>query len=346
MKEVSIIIPIYNVEKYVAECLNSVISQTYDHSKIECIIVDDCTLDHSMDIVNEIIGKYDGEMSFIICNHEHNQGLSAARNTGIEAATGGYLYFIDSDDFIYPNSIEQLFNASKEYNHPDMVVGNYYYEIFKKINFPIRTKVKLKNIDLMFFGKTMKYTSWNILIRRNIFIETGLRYPQGRYFEDIMLNYQLYTYVKDAIIIPESTYFYRDNFNGIMHKTTSEKIEKAIDDYIYGLNLFITNLDHRMCVGKNASIIRLYFLVLDLLLQNDKKIMHINEYKRSLRNISHSLIFYNFFHIRIFLLALSVLTLKPVFKIIINSVFIRRNIDRVFKLFLYPALWTDKLHFY
>ena len=56
-----------------------------------------------------------------------------------------------------------------------------------------------------------------------------------------MLNYQLYTYVKDAIIIPESTYFYRDNFNGIMHKTTSEKIEKAIDDYIYGLNLFITN---------------------------------------------------------------------------------------------------------
>ena len=92
MKEVSIIIPIYNVEKYVAECLNSVISQTYDHSKIECIIVDDCTLDHSMDIVNEIIGKYDGGMSFIICRHEHNEGLSAARNTGIEIATVSYTH--------------------------------------------------------------------------------------------------------------------------------------------------------------------------------------------------------------------------------------------------------------
>ena len=62
MKDVSIIIPIYNVEKYAAECINSVISQTYDHSKIECIIVDDCTPDHSMDIVNEIIGKFMNEI--------------------------------------------------------------------------------------------------------------------------------------------------------------------------------------------------------------------------------------------------------------------------------------------
>ena len=98
MKDVSIIIPIYNVEKYVAECINSVISQTYDHSKIECIIVDDCTPDNSMVIVNEIIRKYNGEMTFVICRHEHNQGVSAVRNTGIEVATGEYIYFIDSDD--------------------------------------------------------------------------------------------------------------------------------------------------------------------------------------------------------------------------------------------------------
>ena len=133
MKDVSIIIPIYNVEKYVAECLNSVISQTYDHSKIECIIVDDCTPDLSMVIVDEIIGKYNGEIVFNIIRHEHNQGLSAARNTGIEAATGDYLYFIDSDDYIYPKSLELLLNASKEYNKPDVVVGNYYDEFLKKI---------------------------------------------------------------------------------------------------------------------------------------------------------------------------------------------------------------------
>ena len=128
MKEVSIIIPIYNVEKYVAECLNSVISQTYDHSKIGCIIVNDCTTDDSIDIVYKIIKKYDGGMSFIICRHEHNEGLSSARNTGIEVAKGNYIFFIDSDDYIYPNSLELLLNASKIYGYPDMLVGNFYYE--------------------------------------------------------------------------------------------------------------------------------------------------------------------------------------------------------------------------
>ena len=123
---------VYNVEKYVAECLNSVISQTYDHSKIECIIVNDCTTDDSMDIVYEIIKKYDGCMSFIICRHEHNEGLSAARNTGIELAKGNYIFFIDSDDYIYPNSLELLLNASKIYGYSDMVVGNFYYEFLKK----------------------------------------------------------------------------------------------------------------------------------------------------------------------------------------------------------------------
>ena len=197
MKEVSIIIPIYNVEKYVAECLNSVISQTYDHSKIECIIVNDCTTDDSMDIVYEIIKKYDGGMSFIICRHEHNEGVSAARNTGIEVAKGNYIFFIDSDDYIYPNSLELLLNASKIYGYSDMVVGNFYYEFLKKNNYTFDKVVKLKYIDS-----------------------------------------------------------------------------------------------------------------------------------------------------RIFLLMLSVLTLQPISNKIVNSMFFRSNIDRVFKLLLYPALWTNKLHFY
>lgn len=142
---------VYNVEKYVAECLNSVISQTYDHSKIECIIVNDCTTDDSMDIVYEIIKKYDGGMSFIICRHEHNEGLSAARNTGIEVAKCNYIFFIDSDDYIYPNSLELLLNASKIYGYSDMVVGNFYYEFLKKNNYTFDKVVKLKYIDSRIF---------------------------------------------------------------------------------------------------------------------------------------------------------------------------------------------------
>ena len=223
MKDVSIIIPIYNVEKYVAECLNSVISQTYDHSKIECILVDDCTPDNSMVIVNEIIRKYNGEMTFVICRHEHNQGVSAVRNTGIEVATGEYIYFIDSDDYVYPNSLELLISAAKKYSHPDMVVGNYYDEFHNHNNFKFNKVVEIKYIDMMSIGKTLKLTPWNMLIKRTIFIETGLRFSVGRYFEDVIMNYQLYSYINNAIIIPECTYFYRDNLNGIMRKSSKEK---------------------------------------------------------------------------------------------------------------------------
>ena len=346
MKDVSIIIPIYNVEKYVAECLNSVISQTYDHSKIECIIVDDCTPDLSMVIVDEIIGKYNGEIVFNIIRHEHNQGLSAARNTGIEAATGDYLYFIDSDDYIYPKSLELLLNASKEYNKPDVVVGNYYDEFLKNDYIQINKITELKNINLMFIGKTTKLTSWNMLIRRTVFSETGLRFSVVRYFEDIIINYQLYSFIKKAILIPECTYYYRDNLNGIMRKSSIEKIEKTINDYIYILNFYINHLDKRLCVGKVAITARIYFVLFDLLYRKAFEVNGLNDYKRSLRCISHSLIFYNFSHIRLFLFIFTLLTLKPISNIVVNSSFFRRNIERVFNLFLYPALWTDKLHFY
>lgn len=346
MKDVSIIIPIYNVEKYVAECLNSVISLTYNHSKIECVIVDDCTPDHYMDIVNEIIRKYDGDMTFIICKHEQNQGLSSARNSGIEVANGDYLFFLDSDDYIYPISLELLINASKKYNHPDMVVGNYYDEFQKSNNFKFNRYVKIKHIDMMSIGETLKLTSWNMLIRRTIFIETGLRFSVGRYFEDVIMNYQLYSYIKNAIIIPECTYFYRNNLNGIMRKSSIEKIEKTITDYLYALNLFIEHLDKRMCVGKVAIIVRTYLILFDLLYRKANEVNGLNEYKRALRRINHSLILYNFVHIRLFLLMLSVLTLKPISNIVINSLFFRRHIEKVLNLLTYIALWTDKLHFY
>lgn len=346
MKDVSIIIPIYNVEKYVAECINSVISQTYDHSKIECILVDDCTPDNSMVIVNEIIGKYNGEMTFNIIGHKQNLGLSAARNTGIEAATGKYIFFIDSDDYIYPISLELLINASKKFDDPDMVVGNHYDEFHKNNNFKFNKYAKLKHIDMMSIGETLKLTSWNMLIKRTIFIETGLRFSVGRYFEDVIMNYQLYSYINNAIIIPECTYFYRDNLNGIMRKSSKEIIEKTITDNLYALNLFIDQLDNRMCVGKVAIILRIYLVLFDLLYRNAGMLNGVDEYKRSLRRISHSLIFYNFTHIRIFLFMLSLLTLKPISNIVINSSFFRRNIERLFILLLYPALWTYKLHFY
>ena len=101
--KVSLIIPIYNVSRYLVRCLDSVISQTFRN--IECILVDDCGADNSVNIAEDYIKGYQGPVVFKLIHHKYNRGLSAARNTGIDAACGDYLYFMDSDDAIIPETI-------------------------------------------------------------------------------------------------------------------------------------------------------------------------------------------------------------------------------------------------
>ena len=96
--KISIIIPIYNVAPYVERCLYSALNQSYED--IELVLVDDCGTDNSMNIVSEVVEKYVGNKKILLFKHEHNLGLSAARNTGIKNATGDYLLFLDS--FYFP----------------------------------------------------------------------------------------------------------------------------------------------------------------------------------------------------------------------------------------------------
>ena len=107
MYKVSIIIPVYNVEQYLAQCLDSVINQTYKN--IEIICVNDCSLDNSFKILDEY-SKNDKRIKII--NRENNGGLSAARNTGLDNASGKYIYFLDSDDWIDLDYIEKMLNAA------------------------------------------------------------------------------------------------------------------------------------------------------------------------------------------------------------------------------------------
>lgn len=120
---VSIIIPIYNVEEYIEECLESVYQQTYPH--IEVILVNDCTPDHSMTIANTIVAKYKDKFPTTIVNHEQNKGISEARNSGMKIAKGEYIYFIDSDDAIMSNAIESLARVALSHNSLELVQGSF-----------------------------------------------------------------------------------------------------------------------------------------------------------------------------------------------------------------------------
>ena len=120
---ISIVVPVYNVEPYIAECVQSVMNQTYQGS-MECVVVNDCGTDRSMAIAEKLIACYKGTIEFKVLHHEQNQGISVARNTGIEASTGDYVFFLDSDDTISSDCIDYLVSLMKE-GEFDIAVGNH-----------------------------------------------------------------------------------------------------------------------------------------------------------------------------------------------------------------------------
>lgn len=111
--DISVIVPIYNVENYILECLQSVAAQTKTKN-VECILVDDCGTDNSVKVAEQFISAYKGDISFALFHHSENKGLSSARNTGIKNARGKYLFFLDSDDMIKPYCLDELFALAEK----------------------------------------------------------------------------------------------------------------------------------------------------------------------------------------------------------------------------------------
>ena len=146
MKEITVVMPVYKVEKYVSECLDSIINQTFDC--FECIIIDDCSPDNSMRLIEEKLAGYKGNISFRIVRNERNEGVSAARNKGIELSRGGYLFFIDSDDMLYENCLEKLWEETKRHPGIDLVQGDSYSEGMENKNSDLRSYLPeyLKNL--------------------------------------------------------------------------------------------------------------------------------------------------------------------------------------------------------
>lgn len=120
---ISVIIPIYNVEKFVERCILSIINQTYT-KEVECIIVNDCTPDSSMKIVERLVADYKGQIRFKLLNHERNKGIAAVRNTGLNAASGDYIIYIDSDDYCEQDMLEKMYTKAVE-EDADVIVADF-----------------------------------------------------------------------------------------------------------------------------------------------------------------------------------------------------------------------------
>lgn len=221
-KLVSIIIPVYNVASYIEECVSRVLNQTLTEG-VECIIVDDCGQDESMNIVGGMIAEYRGNIKFRIIHHRQNRGLSAARNTGMDAATGEYIYFLDSDDMIEPGCIEQMVNAVKEYPDSQIVFAgatatapNYEWLDYTHKQLPEYSndsdwlqRSMLRRFD---FGMT----AWNKLISRSFILDNNLLFVEGLVHEDEAWNFDVSKHIQSAAFVNQNTYIYNVHDNSIV----------------------------------------------------------------------------------------------------------------------------------
>lgn len=219
--KISIIVPVYNVEKYIEECLDSVTMQTY-HGTIECILVDDCGIDNSVSIVEHFIENYDGPIQFKLLHHEHNKGLSAARNTGIREAVGEYVFFLDSDDKLYPNSLSDLLAVAKQYQDADIIQG-------------YTPSIDLWREYLGDYSSDQEWIrnglctilipdpAWNKLTKREFILENNLFFAEGYLQEDTIWNYQIQKHITAIAFCYNATYWYRYNPAGIMNGMSAER---------------------------------------------------------------------------------------------------------------------------
>ena len=204
---ITLIIPVYNVEHYLKQCLDSVIRQTYP--KIEIIIVDDGSSDKS----GKICEEYAEKDCRIRVHHTKNDGLSAARNYGLDHINKAtkYIAFLDSDDWMEPNAIQSFYDAAIR-SEADIVVCGHYNEFPKKsvcvgINESIMLSNKEQIIDSFICKNSILDVAWNKLYKSKLFEE--IRYPENRIYEDIATTYRLINVVENIYIIPEPLIHYR-----------------------------------------------------------------------------------------------------------------------------------------
>lgn len=212
--EISVIIPVYNVENYIKQCLDSVVNQTLGIDNIEVIIVNDATPDNSMDIVNEYQNNYP---SIKVINNEKNMGLGESRNIGLSHVTSDFVTFLDSDDFISLNAYEDSINKLKDSNC-DLLIYN--WEFFTDdghVEPPsIHNQNTNKNIilnDISNFPEIFLVTSaWNKIYHKSLF--KHLNYAKGLYEDNIVTSLVLLN-SKKIYLSKDSLYFYRKNSSSI-----------------------------------------------------------------------------------------------------------------------------------
>ena len=287
----SIIVPIYNVERYLEQCIESVLAQ--DYQNYELILVDDGSPDNSIDICT----KYAKQYSNIVFIHKINGGLSDARNAGIKLARGEYLMFLDSDDYWEGTTILSDLEKIITENNPD-VIFNYLKSVYpdKIVNHYINRDKLIGSFpedfqDLYQNGIYLGF-AWTKIIKKEIILKNNLLFIKGRNFEDIPWSFSLVNHIKDYAIYQNCFYMYRRERKGSISSVVTAKNQISLFQNLSDVITEIENmkLNNELLPGLKKYVDDIYGYVMKCynLLSEDEKIDFLSlklKYEKELNDL-------------------------------------------------------------
>lgn len=281
--EVTIGIPVYNVGKYIHLTMDSALDQTFKN--IEFLVLDDCGTDDSIDIVRKYQQTHPRGKDIRIVRQPKNGGLGRARNRIIEEAKGKYLYHLDADDAIAPNTIELLYENAKRYD-ADIVYGSYERieefdgtakkTIYRYPHVQFLKENEFANHVYSDYG-FLQACTWNFLIKKEIYIKNNIRHKPVNFWEDFSTTIDLPTYINRAVMLPDITYSYYCRYGSLSNFGNRDRIDKAeIQDTIKAMALVKQNSERIKTKPyfhkRMYKVMMTHFYMVCSILKNRKKI--------------------------------------------------------------------------
>ncbi len=270
---ISVIVPVYNVEKYLNRCVKSIINQSFKN--IEIILVDDGSPDNCPKMCDEF-AKEDSRIKVI---HKKNAGLGMARNSGLDIAIGEYIAFVDSDDYLPINALEKMYDAAKE-NQADTVLGGYYregkdgfkecYLPFSDVSYEGKEDI-IDNVLVNMLGSPREYyddvmlkrSAWASLYSRKVIVDNKLAFHSEREFisEDVIFDLDYYPNANKVVLIKDLVYYYCSNGSSLTLSYNPERYKKyvilanEVEKRAKALNLSINDRLYRSFIGNVRTCI-------------------------------------------------------------------------------------------
>ena len=236
---ISVIIPVYNVEKYLGKCLSSLVEQTF--RDFEIIAVNDGSTDHSLEILRRFEENYD----FITVIDQENRGISLSRNRGMDIARGEYLCFVDSDDFVAPCYLQRLYELCEE-NKAEIACCSYYFRF-------VGIYTRKQAMKRLLHDFSLQSLVWNKLFKRSLFEEKKIRFPK-MCFEDLAVMNQVFASAERVAITNEPLYYYNKHSGSTLATINAKKI----NDFLRSIAMVRTSLEDS---GEFRNYRRSYWLL-------------------------------------------------------------------------------------